>query len=326
MQHGGSNADCAEVPVIIALAPMEGVIDSILRELLTKDGGIDQCTTEFIRVTDRELPDHVFFRYCPELRHGGRTKSGVPVYVQLLGSLPEFLATNAARAVELGAPGIDLNFGCPAKTVNRHDGGATLLKDPSRIFKVVSAVRTAVPTPIPVTAKVRLGFADQSLSVEIAQAAADGGASVLTVHARTRNEGYEPPAHWDAIARMRAGITIPVVANGDIWSRADYLECLRQSGCSDIAVGRPVLSCPNLPLILKSAHPIDPLPWDKILAEWFKPFLQSCATQVSDAFALARGKQWLRQLTRQYPEASAAFVRARSASTLAEFISRLIEP
>lgn len=311
--------------MIIALAPMEGVIDSILRELLTKEGGIDQCTTEFIRVTDRPLPDHIFLRYCPELRHGGRTKSGVPVYVQLLGSRPEFLALNAARAAELGALGIDLNFGCPAKTVNRHDGGATLLKDPPRIFNIVSAVRQTLPASIPVTAKVRLGFADQSLSVEIAQAAADGGASVLTVHARTRNEGYEPPAHWEAIARMRSAIRIPVVANGDIWSPADYLECQRQSGCRDIALGRPVLACPNLPLMLKSVSPLAPLRWDQVLAEWLNPFLHSCAQQISDAFALARGKQWLRQLTRQYPEAADAFARARSASTLVDFTSRLAD-
>ncbi|MCB0363705.1 MAG: tRNA-dihydrouridine synthase, partial [Bdellovibrionales bacterium] len=122
----------------IALAPMEGVIDSVMRDLLTSIGGIDQCTTEFIRVTDRELPDHVFYRYCPELKSGGKTPGGIPVFLQLLGSRPEEMAINAQKAVALGAIGIDLNFGCPAKTVNRHDGGASLLKDPQRLFDVTS--------------------------------------------------------------------------------------------------------------------------------------------------------------------------------------------
>ncbi|MGZ3722706.1 MAG: tRNA-dihydrouridine synthase, partial [Bdellovibrionales bacterium] len=106
---------------------MEGVLDWTLRELLSSIGGVDRMVTEFVRVTDLLLPEHVFYRYCPELKQGGRTLAGTPVLVQLLGGQTGPLAENAARAVELGAPGIDLNFGCPAKTVNRHDGGATLL-------------------------------------------------------------------------------------------------------------------------------------------------------------------------------------------------------
>src|SRR5207244_3542550 len=108
---------------------MEGVLDWVLRELLSDVGGVDRMVTEFVRVTDRLLPDHVFHKYCPELNQGGRTRSGIPVFIQLLGGQAGPLAENARRAVELGAPGIDLNFGCPAKTVNRHDGGAALLTE-----------------------------------------------------------------------------------------------------------------------------------------------------------------------------------------------------
>ena len=103
----------------LMLAPMEGVIDHTMRELLTSLGSVDRCVTEFVRVSDRLLPPRVFRRLCPELDRGGVTAAGVPVYVQLLGGQPGVVADNAARAAELGAPGIDLNFGCPAKTVNR---------------------------------------------------------------------------------------------------------------------------------------------------------------------------------------------------------------
>ncbi|MFN8895220.1 MAG: tRNA-dihydrouridine synthase, partial [Betaproteobacteria bacterium] len=101
-------------PRLILLAPMEGVLDHSLRDVLTRVGGIDRCVSEFIRVTDRLLPARVFLRLMPELRHGSRTPAGVPVRAQLLGSDPAVLADNAARLAELGAEGVALNFGCPA--------------------------------------------------------------------------------------------------------------------------------------------------------------------------------------------------------------------
>ncbi|MHB1115151.1 MAG: tRNA-dihydrouridine synthase, partial [Acidovorax defluvii] len=110
----------------LLLAPMEGLLDFVLRDVLTRVGGVDRCVSEFIRVTGTVLPDKVFLRYLPELRHGGRTLAGVPVRAQLLGSDPVCMAENAASLAALGPEGIDLNFGCPAKVVNRHGGGAAL--------------------------------------------------------------------------------------------------------------------------------------------------------------------------------------------------------
>src|SRR5690606_4440496 len=103
----------------------------------------------------------------PELARDGRTRAGVPVFVQLLGGEPHWMAEAAARAAELGALGIDINFGCPAKTVNNSDGGATLLKSPCRVEDVVRAVRAVVPERVPVTAKVRVGWDDASPIVDI---------------------------------------------------------------------------------------------------------------------------------------------------------------
>ena len=127
----------------IVLAPMEGVVDHLMREMLTEIGGFDLCITEFVRVVDQLLPRRVFTRLCPELLQGGKTLAGTPVRVQLLGQEPNWLAENAARAVELGSPGIDLNFGCPAKTVNKSKGGAVLLRETEQLYRIVSAVRAA---------------------------------------------------------------------------------------------------------------------------------------------------------------------------------------
>ncbi|MDB4977339.1 MAG: dihydrouridine synthase, partial [Myxococcaceae bacterium] len=108
----------------LALAPMDGVTDWVHRQLASELGGVSQCVTEFVRVTDRAPPKRVFLKTCPELSNGGLTESGVPVFVQLLGGDARAMAEAAVVASELGAPGIDINFGCPAKRVNNHDGGA----------------------------------------------------------------------------------------------------------------------------------------------------------------------------------------------------------
>ena len=117
----------------VILAPMQGVLDPPVRQLLTEFNEYDLCISEFVRVVDQLLPSKVFYRLCPELLNGGKTTSGTPVRVQLLGQSPEWLAENALRAVELGSPGVDLNCGCPSKTVNGSNGGASLLKQPELI-------------------------------------------------------------------------------------------------------------------------------------------------------------------------------------------------
>ena len=178
----------------ILLAPMEGLLDFVLRDILTRVGGIDRCVSEFIRITDQLLPERVFTRIVPELLNGGRTLAGVPVRAQLLGSDPSCMADNAALLASLGPAGIDLNFGCPANIVNRHGGGAALLDQPETMAAIVSAVRRSVPAGVPVSAKMRLGYHDDSRAVECALAIAESGAEELVVHARTKAQAYRPPA------------------------------------------------------------------------------------------------------------------------------------
>src|SRR5262249_40055538 len=142
----------------LALAPMEGVTDAPMRALLSERGGFTYCVSEFLRVSRDVPPARVFHEFLPELRSGCRTPSGLPVHLQLLGGDSEKMAQSALLACQLGAGAIDINFGCPAPTVNRHDGGATLLKYPDRIREIVGAIRKAVPAEIPVSAKLRLGW------------------------------------------------------------------------------------------------------------------------------------------------------------------------
>ena len=125
----------------LLLAPMEGLVDDVLRDVLTRLGAYDLAVSEFLRVSGSVLPVRSFRRICPELGRGSRTDAGTPVVVQLLGSDPACLADNAAQLVELSPAGIDQNFGCPAPTVNRHGAGATLLADPEQLFRIVAAVR-----------------------------------------------------------------------------------------------------------------------------------------------------------------------------------------
>jgi len=301
------------------MAPMEGVVDFITRRMYSELGGFDRFVTEFVRVTDRVLPDSVFYKYCPELKTSGRTTEGIPVYVQLLGGKPEVLAENAVAAVRLGALGIDLNFGCPAKTVNRHDGGASLLKNPHRLFDVLTAVRKAVPQEIPVTAKVRLGFSDKNSTLDIARAVDESGASQLTIHARTRDEGYLPPAHWEYIAQMREVVKLPVIANGDIWSVKDYFRCREVSGCEDVALGRGAMATPDLALQIKAAllkQNRTPLLWLEVQDRLLPQFIEKSVDHSGPHAVVGRTKQWVRFLTKGYIDAESVFDRVKLARTV----------
>lgn len=294
----------------ILLAPMEGLLDHLLRDVLTRVGGVDLCIAEFIRVTETLLPPRSFYRIVPELQTGSCTVSGIPVRLQLLGSDPVCMAENAARAAELGAGGIDLNFGCPAKTVNRHRGGAVLLKEPELLLQIVEAVRAAVPKTIPVTAKMRLGFDSPDNAVVCAQALADGGADELTVHARTKMDGYRPPAYWDQIAAIREALTIPVIANGEIWTVEDFHRARAESGCIDVMLGRGMVANPALALMIRNP--------ERGVASWesLQPLLSYFWLQlqhfIEPRHQTGRLKQWLHYLRRIYPEAEELFQRIRT--------------
>ncbi len=293
------------------LAPMEGLADCVLRDVLTRAGRYDGAVTEFVRVSQSLLPHCTFRRISPELDNGSRTPAGTPVAVQLLGSDPPCLAENAARLAELSPVGIDLNFGCPAPTVNRHGGGATLLDDPAHLARIVSAVRLAVPEGIPVSAKMRLGVRDTAKALDCARAIASGGAASLVVHARTRDEGYRPPAHWEWIARIREAIEVPVIANGKVWTPDDHARCRAVSGCADVMIGRGAVADPFLARRIKArmAGEVADSGAAARAAEWaeLQPLLAEFWRLVQGRVLIShtpgRLKLWLNALRQTYAEA-----------------------
>lgn len=307
----------------IILAPMEGLADANLRRIITAQGGFDWVVSEFVRVVDRLYPDRVLYANSPELEQGGCTASGTPLRVQLLGSNPEAMAANAQRAVELGSYGVDINFGCPSKTVNRSLGGAVMLKEPESLYRVVHAIRAALPTTSMVSAKMRLGFDDTALMLDNAAAIEAAGAGELTVHARTRVQGYAPPAHWEELARIKQHITIPLIANGDIYSIDDYHRCVAISGTEDVMLGRGAVRQPFLAAQIRANHACAS-PWGQI-APLLSGFWQELCASMSARDRVGRIKQWVNYLRHAHAEAEALWGAIRSVTCAEKMDALLLE-
>lgn len=222
------------------LAPMEGVTEPSFRDLVlarNSPAELGGAFTEFVRVIDRPLPRHVLER------HLGARRFAQPVGLQLMGADLAALAESAARAIEAGAPLVDLNFGCPAKGALRGCAGSAVLRDPARLEATVRAVVAAVPER-PVTAKIRAGYDDAERVEDLARAAEAGGAAMLTVHCRTRAEAYCDEVDWTRLARAASAVSIPVCGNGGVGAHADLERLRRETGCALAMVGRAACGDP----------------------------------------------------------------------------------
>jgi tRNA-dihydrouridine synthase C len=305
----------------IILAPMEGLADDLLRGVLTAIGGYDWGICEFVRVSNTLLPAKTYERICPELLNDSRTASGTPMRVQLLGSDPHFMAENARRLVTLNPAGVDLNFGCPAPTVNRHRGGAALLGEPELLHEIAAAVRAEVPAHIPFTAKMRLGIDDTSRAIDNAQALAAAGIDELIVHGRTKADGYRPPARWEWIDRVRAAIAIPLIANGEVWTVEDFRNCQQVTGCADIMIGRGAVADP---LLARRVRGEGVAGWVEILPGVGDYWL-GIRRKVVPGHAGGRLKQWLAMMRRNYPEAEVLFQHLRPVKAANDIDRLLVE-
>lgn len=308
-------------PGRIILAPMEGVLDPLLREILTAVNHYDLCVTEFVRVVDQLLTRKTLLRLCPELLQNGKTRSGTPVRVQLLGQHPQWLAENAVLATEMGSPGIDINFGCPARRVNQSCGGAALLKEPETIYQILKTVREALPADQILSAKVRLGWSSPDECHEIIDAVLQGGAGELAIHARTKEDGYKADAiKWEWIDTVRPAINIPLIANGEIWNADDAARCRQVTGCRDLMVGRGALQLPNLGAVIAKNEP--EMNWSAVL-ELLLEYAAAALQQPRADYLPSRLKQWLVFLKQQYPEAAELFMSIRTVHDTQTFIEQL---
>ena len=222
------------------LAPMQGVTEPAFRALvlsLNPPECLGGAFTEFVRVTNHPITARQV------RRHMGPTPSVAPVGLQLMGADPALLAASARRAVEVGAPIVDLNFGCPAPGALSSCAGAAMLKDPATLERTVTACREATGS-VPLTVKIRAGFDDDALLEDLALAAEAGGADLLTVHCRTREERYRPTSAWDRIARAVVTVAIPVCGNGGVKTHADLERMRSATGCRYVMVGHGALADP----------------------------------------------------------------------------------
>lgn len=226
------------------LAPMEGVTEPCFRELVLRRNApsvLGGAFTEFVRVSHGPLPAQALREHLGPLEI--RPGPAAPVGLQIMGSDVAAVAETARRAEQIGAPLVDLNFGCPAKGALRGCAGAGLLDHPQRVEELVAACVAAV-SHIPVTAKIRAGGEDDAGLEEIARAVEAGGASLLTVHCRTRREGYRDTADWERLRRAVAAVEIPVCGNGGVETHADLRRLRDETGCSYVMVGRAALADP----------------------------------------------------------------------------------
>ncbi|MEZ5978575.1 MAG: tRNA-dihydrouridine synthase family protein [Planctomycetota bacterium] len=268
------------------LAPMEGVTDPLFREIVTALHGEDALGgtfTEFVRVVDRPVPTE---RLRATL--GARAHER-PVGLQIMGNRDEALAATTENAFEAGAPIVDVNFGCPSRNALKGCAGSALLDDPSAVERIVRAVSRAAGDR-PTSAKIRAGGDDDRLLEDLARAVEAGGASLLTIHCRTRREAYADTADWRRLERAVASVSIPVCGNGGV-DRHEDLELVRvRTGVRFAMIGRAALADPWV----FSGATVDRARAARFLVEYFDGLV---ARGASEKAAAGRVKQLLRTWT-----------------------------
>ena len=221
------------LPNRLFVAPMAGVTDRPFRQLC-KRLGAGYAVSEMV-TSRKELWNTL--KTSRRSNHEGET---APIAVQIAGTDADMMAEAAAYNIDRGAQIIDINMGCPAKKVCNKWAGSALMQDEALALQIVEAVVAAcVPHNVPVTLKMRTGWSALNKNAErIARLAESAGIAMLTVHGRTREQGYKGLAEYDTIAAVKAAVKVPVVANGDIVSPEKALEVLRYTGADAIMVGR----------------------------------------------------------------------------------------
>lgn len=310
--------------ITLAVAPMEGIMEHTMRNLLSNIGGMDYFVAEFVRVTQYPIPVKSFRRLVPETNNQGKTQHQHPVHLQLLGSAPELMALSAQNAISAGATHIDLNFGCPTKRVNGHGGGSVLLNETQTLYDIVKSVRSALPSSIPVSAKIRLGYEDESLLFDNVAAIEDAGANKLVIHGRTKKDGYKPPARWEKIAKVNAISKMQIVANGDIKDKKSLLLCKEITGCNEFMIGRAALQNPFIFEELRAFLDNQTDTFQAVsLHQLLYHYHQQLNTSYDDFARLGRLKQWCGHLRRHFPTIENQLNRLRNCKTTEDFFIEL---
>jgi len=234
-----------EIPPFVSLAPMAGVTDIPFRRQVKTFGGA-YCVSEMV------ASEQLARERIDMLRRAAGADLIRPLVIQLAGRQAHWMAEGARLAEAAGADIIDINMGCPAKSVTSGLCGSALMRDPAMALRLIEA--TVKATRLPVTLKMRLGWDDASLNAaEIGKHAEHAGVRMLTVHGRTRCQFYRGEANWRAIRDVVSAVAIPVIANGDIGSAADARRALKLSGAAGVMIGRAAQGRPWLPAAIERA-------------------------------------------------------------------------
>jgi len=221
----------------LVLSPMAGVTDSPFRRIVRHCGGAGLFVTEFISVeglTRGNMRTHDLMRFTP-IEH--------PIAIQIFGYDEVRMRWAAEIAQEAGADFVDINCGCPAKKVVNGGGGSNLLRDLPQLEKILKEVKQAIT--IPMTVKSRAGWDDRSINcVEVAKLIEDCGASMVTLHGRTRVQGYRGLANWDLVRAIKENVSIPVSGSGDILTPQDAMRRFDETGCDAVHIGRGAIANP----------------------------------------------------------------------------------
>src|SRR5437773_1637772 len=304
------------------LAPMAGVSDKIFRQFC-KERGADVLVTEFVsaegvfRRNDRTR-EYLDFDECER-----------PIGVQLFGGNAEHMAEAARQVIDWVAPDfIDLNFRCPVNKVVAKNGGSALLKDCPVLASVAAAVVRAV-APIPVTAKIRIGWdADSINAPHVARILFDAGIAAITVHGRTRAQGYAGAADWDTIAEVAAAVSIPVIGNGDLASASDVAKRCHETRIAGAMIGRAAMSAPWVFSQTKHYLATGEIPDAPELPERWNLIVRHCQLAVrqrgAEEPAMRSMRARLMAYSRAMPDAKRLREKFSHVSTLAE-VERIAE-
>jgi tRNA-dihydrouridine synthase C len=217
------------------LAPMEGVTNAAVREVLAGYGPVGLVCTEFVRIAGEAISPAYLRRQVEKV-------AGVPLSVQVMGNDPELMAEAGAVVARAGADVVDLNLGCPTHTAARKGVGAALLEQPEKLARLLASMRRRVPGLL--SAKLRAGFDSSDDALGNARLVEDAGLDYLAVHPRRRVDHYAGRADWRIIALLRRELRIPVVGNGDAWYARSALRMLEETRCDAVMLGRPALRNP----------------------------------------------------------------------------------
>ncbi|GAB4341109.1 MAG: hypothetical protein Kow0089_15230 [Desulfobulbaceae bacterium] len=278
----------------LLLAPMAGLTHSALRAVLMDYGGVGLLSTEMLSARRLPAENPAISPYLL------RTERERPLSYQLLVTEEKEVGPALDALHRFGADAVDLNLGCPAPRVRAAGGGSSLMERPGHVRRIVSAARRQ--TPLPLTAKIRLGEnLDETMLVDFARMLEDEGIDLLTVHARLRSESFQRRPRWEWVGRVKAELSIPVVANGAIFSVDDARACLEESGADGLMIGRAAPEKPWLfAEITREVYGRDLPDREIVLPQIYWSFLTGLVERFRPERRLGRLKEFTHYFARNY--------------------------